>query len=117
LTKNTPYKQSTWIAKDLVSAAAAHAKEALAVFWIVLVAADTLQPAASTSANIPQNVGWQFMGHMVRTTFVLLPVMAVSALGLWEILSKMGSAGTQTRRWLGQGPDLRVARLVSLTPG
>jgi hypothetical protein len=32
----------------------------------------------STSANIPQNVGWQFMGHMVRTTFVLPAVMAVS---------------------------------------
>jgi hypothetical protein len=35
----------------------------------------------STSTNIPQNVGWQFVGHMVRTTFVLPVVIAVSASG------------------------------------
>jgi hypothetical protein len=42
-----------------------------------IAAAQSLPP--STSTDIPQNVGWQFMGHMVRMILVLSAVMAISA--------------------------------------
>jgi hypothetical protein len=75
---NLGVQQSTRIAENLVSAAASHAKEALTVRALLSpLTVFSLPP--STSTNIPQNVGWQFMGHMVRTTFVPPAVMAVSA--------------------------------------
>jgi hypothetical protein len=77
-------QQSSWIAKDLVGAATAHAKEALTV-RIVLVTADALSLPPSTSTNIPQKVGWQFMGHMVRTSFVLPVVIAISVSGTAQV--------------------------------
>jgi len=56
--------------KKLIGAAAPHTKESLTV-RMSLAPPILLGLPPSTSTNIQQNVGWQFMGHMVRATFVL----------------------------------------------
>jgi hypothetical protein len=108
---NLRVQRPAWIAKYLACGAAAHTKKP----WrsgLPLSPLAVFSFPSSTSTNIPQNVGWQFMGHMVRTT--LGAVMAFSTSGTREDPIKVKAGPNWSWRSLRKSVRTCMARTNAL---
>ena len=92
-------EQALGIADDLARGLAADAEKALAI-GVVGVARTPRSRSPSTSTSIPQSVGWQFMGHIVRMTRRVEPATGVtrSVYGIGATQGKHGKHGASPFR-------------------